>query len=78
MGAGNILENNIKAVTSSIWYQVPALGVNYLLDLDLGRYHRSFVNLAVIAGVAAIAHTALKGTSEIIKKATSPSKLPSS
>lgn len=69
MGAGNILENNIKAATSSFWFKVPALGVDHFLDLDLTRYHKSFVNLAVIAGVATIAHATLKVTKSIIKAA---------
>lgn len=59
MGAGNIIENNIKSTTTSLWDKVPTIEPKAWLDFDLNKYQKPFANLAVAVGVIALAQTTL-------------------
>lgn len=57
MGVGNIIENNIRSTTSSLWNKLPNLEPKAWLDFDLNNYQKPFVNLAVAVGVITLAKT---------------------
>jgi hypothetical protein len=59
MGAGNIIENNIKSATTSLWNKVPTLAPKSWLDFDLNNYSKAFVNLAIVFGVVTVTTTTL-------------------
>ena len=59
MGAGHIIEQNIKSTTSNLWNQLPQLQPKSWLDFDLKTYNKAFVNLAITVGVITLAKSAL-------------------
>ena len=79
MGAGNIIENNIKSATTSLWNKVPTLSPKSWLDFDLNNYNKAFVNLAVVVGIVALTKTTLCLTKSGLQLASKASrKIPSS
>ena len=62
MGAGNIVEENVRSTTTSLWNSVPTVADKSWLDFDLKNYNKAFVNLSIVVGVAVLAKTALKLT----------------
>lgn len=79
MGAGTIIENNIKSATTSFWNKVPVLSPKSWLDFDLNNYNKAFVNLAVVVGIAALTQTTLCLAKSGLKQVSKASrKIPSS
>ena len=78
MGASTIIENHIKSTTSTIWDAVPAIPAGKLLDFDLSKYNKSFVNLAIAVGVVALAKTTFTLGKSALKSVTSCQKLSTS
>ena len=61
MGAATVAENSLKTTTNSISNAFPRLPSLRFLDFDLKNYNKSFVNFAVIVGVAALAKSTMQG-----------------
>ncbi len=78
MGVGTVFENHIQSTTSSIWKAVPTIPANSLLDFDLSKYNKSFVNLAIAVGVIALAKTTLTAGKIAFKYVGSSKKVPTS
>ena len=76
MGAGNIIENNIKSATTSLWDKVPTVADQSWLDFDLKDYNNAFVNLSIVVGVAVVAKTALKITCKTAQAVTKNRNVP--
>lgn len=66
MGAATVAENSLRATTDSLWSRLPRLPAA-LPDLDLAKYNRSFVNFAIVVGVAALAQSALSLAGRALK-----------
>jgi hypothetical protein len=78
MGAGNIVESNIKSATESVWSSLPKVADKSWLDFDLKGLNKHFVNLAVAVGVIVLAKSTLKFAGKALKSATKCRKVPSS
>ena len=75
MGAATVAENSLKTTTNSFWNALPRLPSLKLLDFDLNSYNKSFVNFAIIVGVAALAKGTLSLAGNALKsKPKVPSK----
>ena len=78
MGAGNIIENNIKSATTSIWNNIPAVADKSWLDFDLKNYNKAFVNLSVAVGAIVLAKSALTLTCKTLQTVSKNRSVPSS
>jgi hypothetical protein len=67
MGAATVAENSLKTTTNSIWNAFPRLPSLRFLDFDLNNYNKSFVNFAVIVGVAALAKSTISLAGNALK-----------
>lgn len=66
MGAATVAENSLKATTTSFWNAVPTLP-SLNIDLDLSKYNKSFVNFAILFGIAAIGKSAISLATSAVK-----------
>jgi hypothetical protein len=66
MGAATVAENSLRATTSSFWNAVPTLP-SLGVDLDLSKYNKSFVNFAILFGIAAIGKSAISLAASALK-----------
>ena len=76
MGAGNIIENNIKSATDYVWDNVPSVEDKSWLNFDLKDYNKAFVNLSIVIGVAVLAKSALKVTCKTAQAVTKNRSVP--
>ena len=76
MGAGNIIENNIKSATNYVWDNVPSVQDKSWLNFDLKDYNKAFVNLSIVIGVAVLAKSALKVTCKTAQAVTKNRSVP--
>ena len=76
MGAGHIIEDNIRASTASLWDKLPAVPDKSWLNFDLKDYNKSFVNLSVAVGAVVVVTSVLKITSKAACAVTKIKTLP--
>jgi len=77
MGAGNIIESNIKSATTSIWDSVPKVAEQSWLNFDLKDYNKAFINLSVVVGVVVVGKSALNLTCKAVQAASKNRNVPS-
>jgi hypothetical protein len=76
MGAASVVEKSVKETSTSLWSKVPTLPSLKLLDFDLTKYNKSFVNFAILVGILAIGKSSISLAANALKpKNKLPTKL---
>ena len=76
MGAGHIIENNIRASTTSLWDKLPSVPDKSWLDFDLKDYNKAFVNLSVAVGAIVVVSSVIKITTKTACAVTKTKSVP--